>query len=231
MEEGCTIIVLLPGPIHNAMTKRLQSRLGEWTSSLTEIATRAASASYTCLDMRLFIGIPLATSVIEQLEKISMRHRAEGDGLRWSTHESWHITLQFLGNTSETQYECIVARLRELNSAPVPIELNELGFFDRAGIFFAGVALTPELPALQQKVTAATVPCGFTPEDRPYHPHITLARSKGRRNASGLEPLKAKIRRQPKFSRFVAEEFLLYESFTRPTGSHYEIRERFHLGS
>ena len=180
--------------------------------------------------MRLFVGIPLAASVREQLENVSMRHRAEKDGLRWSAPESWHITLQFLGNTTETHYECVVARLRELHAAPVPIELDELGFFDRAGIFFAGVAATPELLALQQKVSAATIPCGFTPEDRPYRPHITLARSKGRRNAIGLDGLRAKIRNQPKFSRFVAEEFLLYESLTRPTGSEYGIRERFQLG-
>jgi 2'-5' RNA ligase len=198
---------------------------------LTGSATRAASETYTCLDMRLFIGIPLAVSVIEQLEKVSVRHRVEKDGLRWSTPESWHITLQFLGSTSDTQYECVVARLRELHSAPVPIELDALGFFDRAGIFFVGGALTPELLALQQQVTATTIPCGFIPEDRPYRPHITLARSKGRRNAVGLDTLKAKIRHQPKFSRFVAEEFLLYESFTRPTGSQYETRERFRLGS
>ena len=158
-----------------------------------------------------------------------MRHRVKEDGLRWSTPESWHITLQFLGNTSETRYECAVARLRELHAAPVPIELDELGFFDRAGIFFAGVALTAELLALQKRVTGATIACGFVPEDRSYRPHITLARSKGRRNAIGLERLKTKIRHQPKFSRFVAEEFLLYESFTLPIGSRYEIRERFKL--
>jgi RNA 2',3'-cyclic 3'-phosphodiesterase len=179
--------------------------------------------------MRLFIGIPLAARVVEQLAKVSMRHRVEVDGLRWSTPESWHITLQFLGSTSETQYECVVARLRELRAAPVPVELQDLGFFDRAGIFFVGVALTPELLALQQKIAAATLPCGFTPEDRPYRPHITLARSKGRRNTTGLATLKTRIRHQPNFERFVAEEFLLYESFTRPTGSQYETRERFQL--
>jgi RNA 2',3'-cyclic 3'-phosphodiesterase len=179
--------------------------------------------------MRLFIGIPLAIPVIQELEKISLRYRADEDGLRWSTPESWHITLQFLGNTSQTQYDCIVASLRELHAVPVPIQLEEMGFFDRAGIFFAGIALTPELLALHQRVTAATIPCGFVPEDHPFRPHVTLARSKGRRKAPGLEKLKAIIRHQPKFSHFVAEEFLLYESFTRPTGSQYEIRERFRL--
>ena len=136
--------------------------------------------------MRLFVGIPLAAAVTEQLEKISMRHRMEGDGLRWSTPESWHITLQFLGSANENEYECLVARLRGLHAAPVPVELEDLGFFDRAGIFFAGVAPTPDLLVLQQRVTASTSLCGFIAEDRPYRPHITLARSKGRRNAIGL---------------------------------------------
>ncbi len=179
--------------------------------------------------MRLFVGIPLIAPVIDELAAISIRLQSNGDGLRWSMPESWHITLQFLGNGSQLQYECIVARLRELRSPPVPVELAEVGFFDRAGIFFAGVNLTRELVALQRNVTEATRHCGFTPEDRPYRPHITLARSKGKVGTLGLVTLKTRIRRQPNFTRFVADRFAVYESFTRPTGSHYEIREDFRL--
>jgi RNA 2',3'-cyclic 3'-phosphodiesterase len=179
--------------------------------------------------MRLFAGIPLAAEVIDELSAISLRLQTSGDGLRWSAPESWHITLQFLGNTGQLQYECIVARLSDLRSPPLPIQLEDLGFFDRAGVFFAGVALTPELRLLQERVTAATGLCGFVPETRPYHPHITLARSKSKGRA--LEGLKTKIRRQPAFTSFVAEAFVLYESVTRPTGAHYEIRDRFSLAA
>jgi 2'-5' RNA ligase len=179
--------------------------------------------------MRLFAGIPLAAPVIDELSAISLRLRSSGDGLRWSEPDSWHITLQFLGKTGQEQYECIVARLRELRIPPVPIQLEAMGFFDRAGIFFAGVGLTPELLFLQQRVTATTGLCGFVPETRPYHPHITLARSKSKGRAQGLSALKSRIHRQPSFTRFVAEEFLLYESLARPAGSQYEIRERFRL--
>jgi 2'-5' RNA ligase len=179
--------------------------------------------------MRLFVGIPLAAPVIDELAAISVRLQSSGDGLRWSAPDSWHITLQFLGNTGQEQYECIGARLRELRLPPVPIQLEALGFFDRAGIFFAGVRPTPELLFLQQGVTATTGLCGFIPETRPYHPHITLARSKSKGRAQGLGALKTRIQRQPNFTRFVADKFLLYESVARPTGSHYEIRERFFL--
>jgi 2'-5' RNA ligase len=178
--------------------------------------------------MRLFVGIPLAPAVIEELSATAMRLQSQADGLRWSAPESWHITLQFLGNTP--QQECIVSQLRELRSPAVSIQLEGLGFFDRAGVFFAGVNLTPELEALQQGVTAATGFCGFIPETRPYHPHITLARSKGK-GAGGLGALKSKIHRDPRFSAFVADVCVLYESVPGPGGSRYEIRNRFTLGS
>ena len=180
--------------------------------------------------MRLFIGIPLAAVVIGELAAVSARLKSREDGLRWAGPESWHVTLQFLGNTGPEKYACLVARLREVRSPAVPVRLEELGFFDRAGIFFAGVGLTPELLSLQQRVTAATARCGFVPETRPYHPHITLGRGKGEGRGQSIRDLKTRIQRQPAFTRFAAEEFLLYESLLSPAGSRYEIRERFPLG-
>jgi 2'-5' RNA ligase len=90
------------------------------------------------------------------------------------------------------------------------------------------VRLTPQLATLQEHVTAATGLCGFVPETRPYHPHITLARSK-KKGARGLRDLQNRIHRDPVFTHFVAETIALYESLVRPGGSHYEIRERFSL--
>lgn len=180
--------------------------------------------------MRLFVGIPLASAVIGELAAVAARLKSNQDGLRWTAAESWHITLQFLGNTSSEKYQCLVARLRELSSPSVPVKLEELGFFDRAGVFFASVGLTPELLSLQQRVTAATAMCGFVAETRPYQPHITLARARGDGRGQPLRALKARIHGQPAFTRFVAHEFLLYESQLLPAGAHYQVRERFPLG-
>ncbi len=177
--------------------------------------------------MRLFLGIPLAATVTAELASISARLRSGSDGLRWSAPESWHITLQFLGATTPEQYACVVARLRELHLPPASVQLEGIGFFDRAGIFYAGVYTTTELFALQQCVTHATAQCGFIPEARPYEPHITLARTKGDRH--GFLALKAKVAGPPVFTRFTAEEFLLYESLLAHSGSRYEVRERFPL--
>ncbi|MGA3045018.1 MAG: RNA 2',3'-cyclic phosphodiesterase [Terracidiphilus sp.] len=177
--------------------------------------------------MRLFVGVPLSAAVITELAAITARLRSGNDELRWSAPASWHITLQFLGNTDQEQYECVVAQLRRLRLSAVPIRLEELGFFDRSGVFFAGVRMTPELLLLQQRVTAATQLCGFVPEARLFQPHITLARSKGK----GIRELTAQVPQHPSFTRSVAKEFLLYESFLSPSGSRYQVRERFPLNN
>jgi 2'-5' RNA ligase len=178
--------------------------------------------------MRLFVGIPLVAAVIDELQAATSRLRAARDGLRWSAPATWHVTLQFLGNTTEEQFACVVERLRAVHAPPVRVSLEALDCFDRAGVLIVGVRLTPELLLLQERVTEAAQPCGFVPETRPYQPHITLARSKGKHEELGK--VKAKLLHQPKFTRFAAHEFLLYESFLDAGGARYEVRERFSLG-
>jgi 2'-5' RNA ligase len=179
--------------------------------------------------MRLFVALPLAGPVLAELTRLTDRLRYRTAELRWSAPESWHITLQFLGNTTPEQYDCLIVHLAQLRSPPVPIHLAELGIFDRAGIFYAEVDLTPPLVALQQLVVAATTPCGFEPGARPFHPHITLARTKGPNRARDLSSLQAATRARPEFPRLAASEFLLYESHLSSAGSTYEVRHRFPL--
>jgi 2'-5' RNA ligase len=179
--------------------------------------------------MRLFVGIPLAAAVVNELSAVSLRLRSIGDGLRWPAPESWHITLQFLGDTGRDQYVCAAARLRELRLPPVLIRLEGLGFFDRTGILYTGVKVSPELLLLHERVGAAMALCGFVRETRPFRPHITLARSKAKGERDVLRKLRSEIGKPRKFTEFVAAEFLLYESFLGPAGSRYEVRERFSL--
>jgi 2'-5' RNA ligase len=185
--------------------------------------------------MRLFIGVPLALATTRDLGAEVKRlqstktNPALPDNLRWSDPESWHITLQFLGSTSPEKYECVIARLRAVHHSQVLIELGRIGTFPRAGILFADVRVTPELTALQQTITAANSPCGFTLEDRPYHPHITLARQKGKHGDKNFAGLTLQTSPPAHFTSFTADSFILYESTPTPEGSRYEIRERFPL--
>jgi len=179
--------------------------------------------------MRLFIGIPLAASVAAELAALQARLRSRDDGLRWTAADSWHITLQFLGSTDPERCACLIARLGEVRSARVPVELAGVGAFERSGVFYAGVTLAPELMLLQQRVVAATALCGFAAEERPFRPHITLARMRSHGNPRALRALTARLDKPPTFTPFAAEEFLLFESFLGAAGARHEVRARFGL--
>jgi 2'-5' RNA ligase len=181
--------------------------------------------------MRLFVGIALADPVRAELASVVTELHPGGEDLRWTAPEAWHITLQFLGNAGADQLECLKVRFGAVQSPPAPVQLGALGAFERGGIVYVDVDPGPALIALQQKVLAATSTCGFIPEDRPFHPHITLARVKGRRRLRRLPALRSLHNNLPHFTSFEAREFLLYESFTGEGGSRYDVRARFALGT
>lgn len=185
--------------------------------------------------MRLFVGIPLADAAVGELSALVSRLRkseqAAATQLRWTDAGSWHITLQFLGNATAEQLECLTARLGEIRAATVAVQIGELGVFDRTGVFFADVVVASGLGRLQRAVVAATSQCGFVAETRPFHPHITLARTKGHGRVKELQNLREKLSSAPSFTPFTANEFLIYESHLGAEGSRYEVRARFHLGT
>ncbi len=152
-------------------------------------------------------------------------------GLRWAAPEQWHVTLQFLGETDEARYCCVVERLREVRGQAVEIELAEPGFFERIGVFHVAVKATTSLIALHERVEQALTASGFEPEARAYAPHITLARRKGRGRSVDFERLKESVRSKLalRLPPAEAKEFLLYQSFTGPAGSRYGVRECFPL--
>lgn len=181
--------------------------------------------------MRLFVGIELDEQAGRALDQVQERLAAAGGGLRWSRPGDRHVTLQFLGKADVGQFTCLQAHLAEVREQPCPVRLSGLGFFVRAGVFWAGVERTPGLLELRHKIMAATRICGFTPEMRPYHPHITLARQRGRGFSVELRKLQQGVASGDfqMETEFLASEFLLYDSMPGAIGSRYEVRARLAL--
>jgi RNA 2',3'-cyclic 3'-phosphodiesterase len=180
--------------------------------------------------MRLFVAIPLPEQTTAQIGQTIalMRQGPQAHDLRWSAAESWHITLQFLGIVETQQYPCLIERLRSVHAAPLKIAPEGIATFARAGILYAGVKPSPQLLQLQKSITAATGACGFSPEDRPYRPHVTLARVRGSRHSREISAILQRSAGIHAFQPFTADQFALYE--TVPGGqAHYVIRERFPL--
>jgi 2'-5' RNA ligase len=135
-----------------------------------------------------------------------------------------HITLSFLGQVHDARLDVIQQGLATIHAPRVRLELNGFGTFERAGVLFADVKPTPALLALAEQVITTMQTRGFPREDRPYSPHVTLARTRDRLR------LRSSAKDDPAFHQaFEASEFRLYQSLTLPEGARYEVLHAFPL--
>ena len=181
--------------------------------------------------MRLFVGLAVDEAVKERLERLTLRLRAQDDGLRWSTPDQWHVTLVFLGQVDDEARERLARELAGVRQAPLTLRMERLGVFERSGILHAEVEVSAELLRLYESMAAAVKRVGLDVEDRPYRAHITLARAKNREGRKAIERLRRAAEQQRLSARWAAKEFLLYESQLSPGGSRYVVRGRFALQS
>ena len=143
--------------------------------------------------IRSFVALELSDEVRERLTELLKRLRQTNAAVKWVEPENLHLTLKFLGGVPEGQIEAIVEALRTIAQAtePFPFTVKGVGGFPdlrRPRVLWVGVEPTPPLMRLQQIVEQAMERLGFPPEERTYHPHITLGRVKA---MVGLEKVRA----------------------------------------
>jgi 2'-5' RNA ligase len=176
--------------------------------------------------MRLFIGIGLPATIAEALAKsaIKLITPTNAAHIRWTPPANMHVTLSFLGQVHPARLDVIEQALATIRARRLHLKLSGIGTFDRAGVLFANVSQSSKLLALAEQVIAAMEACGFAREERPYSPHITLARTRDRLRLRTPAP------DDPAFHQnFEAVEFRLYQSLTLPGGAQYEVIRAFPL--
>jgi 2'-5' RNA ligase len=94
---------------------------------------------------------------------------------------NWHITLRYLGRVDEPTYERFLHGLEPARgTGAFRIGLDGLGAFPnpgRAAVVWLGVGSGAEqLATLNHVAEEAALDAGLIPEDRPFHPHLTLSR-------------------------------------------------------
>jgi RNA 2',3'-cyclic 3'-phosphodiesterase len=186
----------------------------------------AASVEYPD-SRRLFIGIGLPAPVAQALAMsvVKLVAPASVARIRWTPPANMHLTLSFLGQVHPARLNVIEQTLATIRARRLRVELSGIGVFERAGVLFADVTPSPALIALAEQVILTMETCGFAREERPYSPHVTLARSRERLRLRTAPP------NDPAFHRsFEAGEFRLYQSLTLPGGAQYEVLHVFALG-
>ena len=151
-------------------------------------------------------------------------------GARWQSDDQLHLTIRFIGEVDRHAARDIHAALGAVRHPRFQLAISGLGAFERRGTpnaVWAGVAPHEPLKALHRSVTQALVRVGIPPEQRSYHPHITLARlNRSSRTLGGFVEQSGGLTSPP----FEVDRFILFESRLTPEGPVYSPLEHYVLG-
>lgn len=94
--------------------------------------------------------------------------------------DNWHITLRFLDTVDRVTYERFLAGMDPVTETSFSIRLDGFGAFPnprKATVFWAGVGEgSAQLTMINEQAEEASLAAGLLPEERPFHPHLTLSR-------------------------------------------------------
>ena len=176
--------------------------------------------------IRLFVAIDLPEAVQQELASLC----AGVPGAKWARPETLHLTLRFIGNADGRLYGDIVDTLGHVSAPRFSLRLQGVGQFgsgSRVETLWAGVASSPELARLNQKIEQALQDLGLEPERRRFHPHVTLARLKGAPldRVGGFLAGHGLYRSEA----IAVETFNLYSSFLGHEGAIHQLEARYPL--
>jgi len=179
--------------------------------------------------MRVMHRLFVAIRPPEDIRDLLIDAMDDGADFRWQDDEQLHLTLRFVGEVDGPTAEDLAAALGSLCTPPFELRVAGTGRFEQrnSGALWAAVEPKAPLVALAAKVERLCQSIGLEPERRAFHPHITLARWKGRRGreiAAFLDRTRG-LASGP----FPVESFSLFESRLSRHGAHYEEIASFPL--
>lgn len=189
---------------------------------------------------RLFVAVEIDDT---QRREVADLTQALQKGVRftkahpnWVRPEAMHLTLKFLGDTPADRISRIDSALRRALADQTAFDMNlaGLGVFPdprRPRVLWLGVDHgRRRLKNLAQAVERGLAPMGFEPEQREFHPHLTLARIKTIRGAAEMmDVVESHRARQTSMAR--VGEVVLFQSELLPQGARYTALQRWPLAS
>jgi RNA 2',3'-cyclic 3'-phosphodiesterase len=199
--------------------------------------------------MRLFTAVELPETVraaVRSSYEAEIAPQLPGPrAVRPVAAENLHVTVRFLGETPEAALTALCEALSSA-AAEVPsaesVRVRGFGAFPSARaprVLWAGIDdPSRTIALLEGAVSRRIAPLGFAPEERPYTPHVTVARvAEGRRRGRGARgprppqttlALPSEIPLGPEFP---VRELSLVLSELTPRGALYRTLARFPLSA
>jgi 2'-5' RNA ligase len=146
---------------------------------------QGAKVSHNPEQIRSFIALELSEEAKEGLARLRKElEKDEHKFVKWVDPGGIHLTLKFLGNIPAKRVTEITEAMEKAvqGISSFHLEISGLGTFPslrQARVFWVGIGgELDKLSRLQQNIDSALAALGFAKEERPFVPHLTLARLK-----------------------------------------------------
>jgi RNA 2',3'-cyclic 3'-phosphodiesterase len=189
---------------------------------------------------RLFVALDIDPDIRQRVTEFRDQMRQLAPDVRWVSPETFHVTLQFLGETNKLDE--IQRALQTVPGRPISLTFRDAGFFPSPKsprVFWVGIEAGEHLAELANSIGQVLQPLKFERDAGPFRPHLTLARAgsgrprpvPGERSAPALHQVRTKLESlgQVEFGTMTAHEFYLYESKLSPSGARYTKLSRYPL--
>ncbi len=177
--------------------------------------------------LRLFLGLRLPEPVLDGLEAWPLdvfQGEQQGGGLRVVPRSHLHVTLAFLGSRPAGELDAVLGELRAAAADASPdLRLAPARYRETRSVAMLVLDdLDGGATELAQDVQARLERLGvYRREDRPWLPHVTVARFRARPRLR-LDP--------PPVRTFVPSDAAAYLSRLHPRGARYVVLESVGLG-
>jgi 2'-5' RNA ligase len=138
--------------------------------------------------MRLFVAVTPPPEALDELRSATAEMRSARSELRWTRPDQWHLTLAFLGEVDDAARADLTVRLSRVapRHPPPRLALTGAGRFGDRVLWTRVTGDVAALRRLAASVRAAALRARLPVEERPYRPHLTLARG---RDGADLRPV------------------------------------------
>jgi 2'-5' RNA ligase len=186
--------------------------------------------------MRVFVALNLTQKERARLAAAARPLREAAFPVRWLPPENVHLTLKFLGELGEEIVPELAAAVGEAVAGSAAFEMKVGGFgafpsLRRPSVVWVGIELGSPLRALQEAVEAAAESVGFSREDRPFRPHLTVGRAQKRASPGEFRGFDELVNGTSYADCYQIRAVDIMRSRLMPSGALYDVLHSFELNT
>jgi 2'-5' RNA ligase len=188
--------------------------------------------------LRLFIALELSQDIHDQLSRLiqDLKKCAPLSSVKWVKSENIHLTVKFLGETPQAKIPQLQQTLTKCcqNEEVFQLVVKGTGVFPskkQPRLLWVGVEAGNHLIHLVNSIESGLIPIGFQKEERPFSPHLTLARINSPADPAAMNTSLEKLYsvREREFGRVIVRRVTLFQSTLSSDGPTYTPLARVQL--